>query len=89
MVSLARPSKEVEEREEDIMRGIVGSVGRAVLLAGVMVAGLSGCVVAGPPAYVAPAYVAPAPVYVAPAPVYVAPAPVVVWGGYGWHRRWR
>ncbi len=30
------------------------------------------------PGYVAPAYVAPAPVYVAPAPVYVAPAPVYV-----------
>ena len=30
------------------------------------------------PGYVAPTYVAPAPVYVAPAPVYTAPAPVVV-----------
>ena len=29
------------------------------------------------PGYVAPAYVAPAPVYVAPAPVYTAPAVVV------------
>jgi PXPV repeat (3 copies) len=72
-----------------IMRGIAPWVFRAVLLVSLVAGGLSGCVVAGPPAYVAPAYVAPAPVYVAPAPVYVAPAPVVVWGGYGWHRRWR
>ncbi len=65
---------------------LLGRVAAALVLAGVVAAGLSGCVLVPAPVPVA------GPVVVAPRPVVVAPAPVYGYygyygHGYGW-RRW-